>query len=175
LKDVTGHWAASSIQGAVEAGIVKGYDNGQFRPNQVVDRAEFVTMLVRALKLNDANVSLSFKDADKIPAWAQTSVAQASKAGIISGFEDGTFGPGKQLSRAELAVLIVRASGIVVDQHATLTFKDAKGIPQWAVPYIAAGVKAGLINGVGDNKFAPSQLATRAEATVLIMGMLNKK
>jgi len=175
IKDLTGHWAENVIRSAVASGIVQGNGEGQFLPNKLVDRSEFAVMLARALKLPASSNEQQFKDASKIPAWARAAVSQAAEAGIINGFADGTFGPAKQLSRAELAVMIVRASGISVNPAAELSFKDAKDIPKWAAPYVAAAVESGLINGVGANKFAPLQLATRAEAVVLITSMLSKK
>ncbi|MNO00265.1 hypothetical protein D3C81_2201250 [compost metagenome] len=70
--------------------------------------------------------------------------------------------------------MVVRALGITVDPKATLTFNDAKDVPAWAVPYIAAAAKSGLVNGVGQNKFAPNQKATRAEAVTIILALLEK-
>lgn len=174
LKDIAGHWAASAINEAVKAGFVKGYEDSQFRPNKSVNRAEFITMLARALDLSDSGKALSFKDSDKIPAWAQSFVTQAVESGIISGYADGTFGPEKELSRAEMVAMIVRASGIKVNPNAKLSFADSKSVPAWAVPYVATAVEAGLVSGVGQNRFAPQQIATRAEAVALIIGLLNK-
>lgn len=172
MKDIQGHWAKSAIDQALAAGFVNGYGDGTFRPNQQVTRAEFVTMLGRALDLNADGSSLSFTDAGKIPSWAKEGVAEAVKAGIISGYKDGSFGPHKQLNRAELAAMIVRAGGISPDSQAKLAFSDAKDIPAWAVPYVAAAVDAGLVSGVGNNRFAPQQTATRAEAVTLIIKLL---
>ena len=174
LKDIAGHWATAAIEKAVVAGIVKGYEDGQFRPDKSINRAEFITMLVRALNLPDIDKNKGFKDSDKIPSWAQSFVAQAVASGIISGYEDGTFGPDNKLNRAEMVAMIVRASGIEINPNAKLSFADTKEVPAWAIPYIVAAVDAGLVSGVGQNKFAPQQVATRAEAVTLIIGLLNK-
>ena len=176
LNDISNHWAASAIKMAVEAGFVQGYGDNTFLPDKAVNRVEFITMLARALELpTTGSNSNSFKDADKIPAWAQSFVAQAVQSGIISGYEDGTFGPQKELNRAEMVAMIVRASGIAVDPNAKLSFADTNNIPAWAIPYIAAAVDAGLVSGIGQNKFAPLNAASRAEAVTLIIGLLNKK
>ncbi|MGN7413002.1 S-layer homology domain-containing protein [Paenibacillus sp. SAF-068] len=71
--------------------------------------------------------------------------------------------------------MIVRAGGIPADSNAKLNFKDAKDVPAWAVSYVAAAVEAGLVGGVGGNRFAPAQTATRAEAITLIIGLLDTK
>lgn len=171
LTDVSSHWAASAIQKAVQAGFVNGYADNSFRPNKQVNRAEFVTMLARALKLPESSAG-TFKDASAIPTWASAYAAQAAAAGIISGYEDGTFRPEQQLTRSELTVMIVRALGITVDPQAKLSFADSSDVPKWAVPYIAAAVEQSLVSGTGQNRFSPNQIATRAEAVVLIMNLL---
>jgi hypothetical protein len=175
FTDTASHWAAAAIQKAVQAGFVNGYADHTFRPNQEVNRAEFITMLARALQFPDSGNSPSFKDLNKIPVWAQSFVAQAVSLGIVSGYDDGTFRPTKKLTRTELAVMVVRSLGITVDTKATLSFTDAKDIPAWAVPYIAAAADAGLVNGIGQNRFAPNQVATRAEAVTLILNVLENK
>lgn len=171
LTDIGSHWAASAIYKAVQAGFVNGYEDNTFRPNKEVNRAEFVTMLARALKLQESS-SGAFKDLAAIPAWARPYAAQAAAAGIVSGYDDGTFRPEQKLTRAELTVMIVRSLGIPVDTQAKLAFADTGEVPKWAVPYIAAAVEKSLASGIGQNRFAPNQIATRAEAVTLIMKLL---
>lgn len=175
LKDIAGHWAASTIEQAVERGIVTGYADGTFRPKQAINRAEFSAMLARALQLNEAGNGLSFTDTKSIPAWAQPFVAQAQQSGIIKGYADNTFRPAQNITRAELAVMVVRAAGLQVDAKAKLNVADAKEVPAWAAPYIAAGMKAGLLKGVANNRFAPNEHATRAEAAAMIISLLQTK
>jgi phosphodiesterase/alkaline phosphatase D-like protein len=175
LKDIAGHWAASAIEQAVDRGIVTGYTDGTFRPKQAINRAEFSAMLARALQLNEAGNGLSFTDTKSIPAWAQPFVAQAQQSGIVKGYGDNTFRPAQNITRAELAVMVVRAAGLQVDQKAKLNVADAKEVPAWAAPYIAAGMKAGLLKGVANNRFAPNEHATRAEAVAMIISLLQVK
>ncbi|MNG35336.1 hypothetical protein D3C84_1220460 [compost metagenome] len=68
--------------------------------------------------------------------------------------------------------MIVGALGIKVDSQAKLTLTDAGDVPKWAAPYIAAAVDKSLVNGTGQNKFAPHRVATRAEAVTLIVNLL---
>ncbi|RRJ67915.1 hypothetical protein EHV15_33560 [Paenibacillus oralis] len=174
LNDIAGHWAAAAIKRGIEAGVVKGYGDGNFRPDAAVNRAEFITMLGRALKLQDSGSKALFKDLANIPVWAQIYVVGAANAGIISGYADGTFGPSKILNRAELVVMIARAANIQPDEAAVLTFSDMKDIPAWAAPYVAAASKESFVSGVGQNRFAPKQSVTRAEALALIMSLLKQ-
>ncbi|MEF3354023.1 S-layer homology domain-containing protein [Paenibacillus sp. GYB006] len=175
LKDISGHWAESAIQSGINAGYIKGYQDETFKPNAHINRAEFITMLGRALQMKETTSSLSFTDAKQIPSWASSYIAQAVEAGIVSGYTDGTFRAGKQLNRSEITTWMVRAAGLTVNNNASLSFTDKDSVPAWAVPYVAAGVKSGLVSGVGQNRFAPKQLTTRAEAAVFIAKLLKVK
>ncbi|WP_339850008.1 5'-nucleotidase C-terminal domain-containing protein [Paenibacillus sp. FSL W7-1088] len=169
LKDIGNHWAAAAIEQAISRGIVNGYQDDNFRPNAPATRAEFIVMLARAFELPASSKALTFKDASKIPAWAQSFIAQAVEQGIISGYTDETFRASGKVSRVEMTVMLVRALGLAVESNATLTFADANKIPAWAVPYIAAAYDAGLVKGTGKNLFNPLSEATRAEVVTLLM------
>ncbi|GGG82174.1 NEAT domain-containing protein [Paenibacillus radicis (ex Gao et al. 2016)] len=170
LKDVANSWAKASIERAISLGFVTGYSDNSFRPEGTISRVEFTALISRALKLNNASGSQAvFKDNDSIPAWAKAYVEHAVAAGVISGFADESFRPAQNVNRADIAVMMVRALGITVDEKAELTFADADAIPAYAKPYVAAAVKAGLITGRENNQFAASSNATRAEAVTLIL------
>jgi hypothetical protein len=156
----------------MESGFVKGYGDGSFKPEQTVTRAEFATMLGRAFSLNATETEISFADEAQIPAWARPHIAGAVAAGIISGYGDGTFRADQGLTRSEMAALIVRLKGIAPLPGATPPFSDWDQTPGWARPYIAAAYEAGLIKGTGQGRFAPARFATRAEAAVLLNGLL---
>ncbi|MFF2090625.1 S-layer homology domain-containing protein [Paenibacillus sp. NPDC058174] len=172
LTDIGSHWAESGIERAIDKGFVNGYADGKFRPDNKTTRAEFITMLARALDLPAAGKNSSFTDQGAIPQWAQETIAKAVELGLIGGYDDGTFRANEQISRAEMAVIIVRAAGLKVEPNASLSFADAGQVPAWAVPYVAAAYKAGYISGVGQNRFAPNASATRAEAVTLILKLL---
>ncbi|WP_338553020.1 NEAT domain-containing protein [Paenibacillus sp. KS-LC4] len=175
FKDIQGHWAQASIEKALELGIVKGYSDGKFRPNGVVTRAEFAVLISRALKLTDGSTSAAFNDSKLIPAWAKPHIDRAAKAGLISGYANGTFLPSKEINRSELTSIIVRAAKLDIDESNELSFADTASIPDWAKNDIAAAAKAGYVQGKGDNKFEPLAHATRAEALTLIMKLLETK
>ena len=108
FRDVpVGHWARVYIQLAWELGIVSGYKDGTFRPDQVISRAEMVSMLLRALKFvghGDQEVSFT----DELPDWARDGIMLAAKWGLVNGFEDGTFRAGAPVTRAQAAVFLSR-------------------------------------------------------------------
>ncbi|REK71845.1 hypothetical protein DX130_19225 [Paenibacillus paeoniae] len=175
VTDIANHWASSSIERALKNGIVNGYGDGTFRPDMGASRAEFVAMLVRALGLPAAKEGTAFADQDRIPTWSQQNIAQAVEAGLIGGYDDGTFRPSGQVKRSELAVMIARAASLQIDPAAKLSFSDAGDVPQWAVPYVAAVNEAGLMQGKGSNRFDPSAGMTRAEAVTVLLKLQELK
>lgn len=172
FSDTGSHWAKKTIEQAVELGIVKGFDDGSFRPDDTVTRGEFAVMISRALGLEGEGDSDSLQDFGSIPNWAQSHVARVVTAGLISGFEDATFRSGGQLTRAQLAVIIARTAGLELNDDAAATFADTSDIPAWAQKEVAAAVEAGLIQGKDGNRFDPNATATRAEALTLIIRLL---
>ncbi|MGO4179902.1 asparaginase domain-containing protein [Paenibacillus sp. TAF43_2] len=175
FTDISKHWAEAAIKEAVASGIVKGYEDGTFKPNKTVTRAEFSVMLMVALKADGAGSALAFADNDKIAAWAKEAVAQAVKADIISGYPDGTFRPGANILRMEMVSMIASGAGLTLDPDATTSFADNKDIPVWAKGAVKAVSDKGIIQGRTGNIFAPKATATRADAITVIMNMLKNK
>jgi len=100
-------WALNKVNAAVSNGIISGYEDNTFQPNQEITRAEMAVMIMRALGLTQSDSTVSFADASSIPDWALESVAQAVKAGIVSGKPGNIFDPMGKASRAEAAKMIV--------------------------------------------------------------------
>jgi hypothetical protein len=174
ITDISGHWAQSSIEEALSLGIIKGYSDGTFKPNHTVTRAEFALMLMNALKPQVAGKELTFTDAAKIGAWAQQAVAQAVQAGIINGYQDGTFRPNAEITRAEMVVMLAKALGKSNEQFTAIGFADDKDVPEWAKASVAYMKQAGLVKGKSDNEFAPLDHATRAEALTILLNILKQ-
>ncbi|MFD1955508.1 NEAT domain-containing protein [Paenibacillus thailandensis] len=176
FTDTEGHWAADYISRGVQLGIVNGYADGSFLPNGTINRGEFITMISRALKLSDSQAgsnATSFKDADRIPAWASQHAVLAVDAGLISGYEDGAFRPGNPITRAELAVIVTRAAKLDTANAPQTAFADEADIPAWASKEVAAAVEAGLITGKDGGRFDPNAPATRAEALAMVIRLVD--
>ena len=174
FTDIAGHWAESDIKLAAAKGIVSGYPDGAFKPDHPVTRAEFVKMLAGAMKLEGSGAALTFTDHDQIGVWAKQAVAQAVQAGIVVGYSDGSFRPHAQITRAEMATMIARALQLQLDANALPGFADDEAIPKWARGAVHAIRKVGIIDGRGDNRFVPNETATRAEAVVMLVRMLDR-
>ena len=142
--------------------------------NKAVTRAKFTGMLAHALGLIEDESAGRFSDV--LPGQPLAGmVGAAVKAGLVSGYEDGTFRPDAPISREEMAVMAIRAikaAGFNTEVSNANTviakFKDADRISGWAKIPVAAAVEAGIIGGKDSGDFAPSGHVTRAEAEAVL-------
>jgi len=108
FSDIHGHWAEPQITSWMEQGLIKGYGDGSFRPNHTITRAEFVALVNRSFGLRQAG-DVPFHDINETH-WAYSDVAIAVQSGYISGYQDGTFGAERKISRQEVAVIAVKTA-----------------------------------------------------------------
>ena len=106
--------------------------------------------------------------------WGEKDILRLVSLGVVGGYEDGTFRPEAGITRQEFAKMVVLAAGLEPDAEPELTFADSDEIAEWARGYVSAAVKAGIITGVGDNRFAPTDPVTRAQAATMIMRSLGE-
>lgn len=107
-RSLIGSWALEAIQWAVSEGLVKGYQDGSFRPNQSVNRAEMAALISRFLGLAPEGTKTGFRDQQDIPNWAEKEIAAAAEAGIVNGRSANRFAPLDSATRAEAVVMILR-------------------------------------------------------------------
>ena len=107
FNDTKDHWAENDIKLVYNAGLISGYPDGTFRPNEKISRAELATILYNALDLEDSSTSDDsyFKD---VPSyyWSYNEINTLANLGIIKGTSNSTFSPKENLSRAEMAILL---------------------------------------------------------------------
>ena len=90
-------------------GVVNGVGEGRFNPNGTVTREQFITMMMRLCGgENIPELALSYEDADTISDYAYSAFQQAQVFGLLTGYEDHTIRPQKELSRAEAVALLMR-------------------------------------------------------------------
>ncbi|MBC7324695.1 MAG: 5'-nucleotidase C-terminal domain-containing protein [Moorella sp. (in: Bacteria)] len=181
FADIKGHWAQKDIELMAERGVVHGVAPDKFAPDAQITRAEFAAMLVNALGVAESG-KLPFKD---VPgdSWYAQSVTRAYAAGLVKGVSADEFAPLAQITRQEMAAMLVRAlarlgypAEVDADEGTQILsrFADRQEIAPWAADALAAAVKAGLVAGRGDGLAAPAAGATRAEAVVMIKRVLQK-
>ncbi|MHA6530399.1 S-layer homology domain-containing protein [Paenibacillus sp. BAC0078] len=170
LSDISGHWANRNVGAAVKLRIIDGYENGSFRPNASVTRAEFTAMIARAFGLGESSASSSFKDARS--SWAAGYISTLADKGIISGYADGSFKPNAPISRAEMVTILARVLDLKVLATGTPAgFSDVSS-GNWAAEAIAQASSANLVQGLSASVFSPNGKATRAEAVTIIIRAL---
>ncbi|KAI7246492.1 hypothetical protein KC345_g12060 [Hortaea werneckii] len=172
-------WANEAIRSLAARHIVNGSSPSAFAPQAQVTRAEFTAMLARAFGWSGEAGNGGFKDV-QADAWYASSVAAASKLGIIEGEGSGQFHPLDSLTREEMAVILLRAveqqhGEISLDEAGTVKFKDDAAINDWARNAIAALASNGLLHGTRTGGFKPKETATRAECAQIIFALLHYK
>lgn len=174
FSDIAGHWAENMIKQAAKTGIIAASDpDAPFKPNDPVTRGDFAVMLARALQLEGTSDPLFFVDQDKLDAQARQAIALTVQAGIISGYEDGSFRPDAPITRAEMGTMIARALKLPFGEKEESGFSDHAVIPSWARGPVEAIRKLGIVVGRDGNKFVPNGQATRAEAISMLFRMLD--
>ena len=120
-------WYATAVNTLASLGIITGYKNGTFKPNQAITRAEFTAIAVRFAK--ELKGEHNFKDVSK-KFWANDAIATATSYGWLSGYKDGTFRPDNKITRAEVATCINRMLNRAADEtYINAHLNDLKQFP----------------------------------------------
>ena len=164
--DITGHWCENIIEKWETKGLIAGYEDGTFRPDQPITRAEFVSLVNRYLGYTAAK-TISFSDVSAGD-WYANQVAIAVNAGYVGGFEDNTFRPGDNITRAQTASIIARLTGLSNNAAESYKFADAHRNPEWAKGAIGAVAAKGYMIGDEKNNFDAPDPLTRAEAVAIL-------
>ncbi|MFC4596959.1 S-layer homology domain-containing protein [Cohnella hongkongensis] len=169
FKDVSKrHWARARIEQAVSRGYVTGYPDGSFHAQAVVTRAEFIKMVVSALRLPHSQGGLP---------WYQGYVSAALEFGILNDTDSTDYG--NPIKRVEMVRILSRALALEAPYRDYLesfqalakddmTFEDRAQLQNRDVPYIALAYGAGIVNGFPDRTIQVYRTATRAETIVMM-------
>jgi uncharacterized lipoprotein YddW (UPF0748 family) len=173
FRDIQGHWAAACIQQLASRGIVAGYPDRSFRPDNPLTRAEFAVLLQKAFPgVGRSRPGRNFAD---VPShhWAAGAIANAVEAGFMSGYPEGQFKPNRQIVRVEVFVAIASGLQYLASHSATVTvnrtFIDAAQIPEYGVRAIAAATENEIVvNYPNVRQLHPKRAASRAEVTAIL-------
>ncbi len=165
------YWAAPFISALSAKGIISGFPDGTFKPNQPVTRAEFAVQVQKAFTKSDRSPTKSFADVPPGSKWS-VAVDQAVKAGFMTGYPDRTFRPEQDVSRTEAVISIVKGLELPVPTDPTAVlqpYADQQVVPSWARSLVAAAVQKRIFTGNPDtNQLMAEQPATRADIAALI-------
>ena len=171
--DITNHWAKDDIENLYAKGIVTGVTATTFEPDRSVTRAEFATLITKALNLT-GSASAGFADVSTNE-WHYAYVNAAANAGLIVGY-DGYFRPDDLITREEMAVIIAKAfayRGKTAGSGGIEKFTDKGEISGWAYSYVDTVTTAGLISGMTPTTFVAGANTTRAQAASVIRRLLD--
>jgi len=165
------YWATQFIQALVERGVIRGFADGRFRPNEPITRAQFAVLVDQAFERPTVRSAVRFRD---VPSsyWAASAIQTAYTEGFLSGYPGNVFNPAQPMPRAQ--VLVALASGLQFKPdgtNITVTggLRDYKSIPLYAEDGVAAATFRSLtVNYPNIDFLNPNRAATRAEVAASI-------
>lgn len=170
FKDVpANYWAKVYIEALASQNIIAGFPDGTFKPNEPVTRAQFATIITKALTPPSKRPAIKFKDVAS-NFWAFAAIQSAYQSQFVSGYPDGTFKPQQQIPRVQALVALANGLGLTANDQSVLSFyTDAGQIPNYAIaPIAAATVRQLVINYPTAKQLNPNRQATRAEVAAFV-------
>lgn len=169
-----GNWYYDAVKFVNQNGLMNGVGSGLFAPNAQLSRA----MLAEILYNKEGRPVMSggtsaFPDVP-LNEWYADAVSWAYGRGIIKGYDNGLFGPGDDITREQLAVMLYRYAGSPVPPNLLLNFTDAYKVSDWAQHAVRWAVDQCILNGKGNGILDPTGKATRAEAAQMLKNYLDK-
>ncbi len=173
------HWAYSQIQALAKDEVVVGYPDGTFMPDQPVTRAEFSTMVVKALRQENCILKEIYYF-DDLPQyhWAYDMIQKAQSFDLLKGYPDGTFHPDENIAKVDAVSMMIasvetRDISKDVAKKALKAYKDADKIPAWAFINVGKAEKLMVTahNPASANLFEPEKKITRAEVAASLYNM----
>lgn len=162
------HWAKKEIERAVELGIVNGYPDGNFGPDDFVQRQHVAAMLARAFKLKPSGTELPFNIDKKHPHYNE--IAAVYEAGLMNGYGDGTFGSRDYINHPQMAVLLQNILKLEPKGEFPFHNIDEK---HWAYDAIYAMGSNRIFIGDGTGYFLTKMQITRAELAAYLVRILD--
>lgn len=168
--DITQHWARAFIQRLQAQGLITGFKDNTFRPEQNLTRAEFATLLQAAFPTSTKRQYIQFSDIPK-GFWAAKAIQTAYESGFISGFPDGRFYPQNSVTRLQVFLALVSGLNLAKGEHLNLEdlYTDTDQIPKYATQSIITATRSQLVvNYPNPEALNPNLTATRGEVSAII-------
>jgi mannan endo-1,4-beta-mannosidase len=157
LSDISGHWAQSSVEKWVANGVLGGYPNGMFYPNQNISRAEFVTILNRVFAFY-AKSDEAFSDVSA-SSWYADQLSLARQAGIYQGFPGNKAEADTNITREDAITMLARLFELQAGSSVSGKFNDSSKVQAYAKD--AVNALSGVLNGYQDGTLRPTSSITR--------------
>ena len=167
-------WFANGVDYVSQKGLMSGTGTGTFAPNTALTRGMLVTILYQMAGAPEVTGTCPFRDV-AAGSYYEKAAIWAAENGLVSGYENGCFGPNDPVTREQLAAILYRYAqyrGLDVSQTGSIGgFADNSSVSGYARTAMAWANGAGLISGMGDNTLAPRGTATRGQAAVILVGL----
>jgi hypothetical protein len=163
-----GYWAKQPIENNATVGLVQGFPDGTFRPEDALTRAELAALLVRAkgIKMPEGGTKQVFKDV-KSDFWASRYIEVAQRERLIKGYPDKTFRPNSKISKAEGIAVLARFDGLRLAAVEAKPYWDVSTV-HWSAKYIQAAKEAGMLKYVERNRLHPQETLARSESIEML-------
>lgn len=162
-------WAEKAIQELLKKGYISGISETEFAPNRSITRAEACRMIQNVCGFQTETIRCDFEDV--LPqAWYFDAVCTMANMQIVFGMDGTHFCPEDEITRQDMAVILARAvksAGKELTQT-ELEFADTEEIAPYAREAVAGLAKEGIIHGMDENYFRPTESITRAQAAVML-------
>ncbi|MCT7957452.1 S-layer homology domain-containing protein [Laspinema palackyanum] len=176
LKDIAGHWAAPFITAMVGKGLIAGFPDGTFKPEEKLTRAQYAAIVAKAFNETLSSTTTNFTDVAS-DFWGKEAIVKANRMGFIAGFPDVTFRPNDNLTRVQALVSLVSGLKLSNGDAATLGYyTDRAQIPSYATNAVAIATEKGMVvNYPNVKELNPMREITRAEvAAIIYQGLVVK-
>ena len=164
FSDTDGILAQEAIVTLVSEGILSGYEDGTFRPDNAITRAEASAVIVKAMNPGTTNLreapSSPFRDLTDYD-WAKSQIDYAVAKGIISGYNETTFTPGNNITYYELSTILVNA----------LDVPESEITGSWPDNYYNKATELGIFKKLG--AISPARSATRGDVALMVHAVLD--
>lgn len=169
LSDVGGHWAEAYITALTSKGIIAGFPDGTYRPNQPVTRAQFAAIVNNAFAPQSQRTATSFTDVSS-GFWGYQAIQSAYRGGFLAGYPGGVFRPNQQIPKVQAIVALSSGLDLRSNNTSVLSrYEDAYQIPEYAETAIAGATQSEMVVNYPDlDRFDPNRSATRAEVAAFV-------
>jgi hypothetical protein len=179
FKDVSqSYWARDFIAELAGRGILTGYPDGQFHPNDSITRAQFAALVATVFNKTKVRNAISFRDVSS-SYWAYERVRDAYEMGFLEVDSRNSFNPDQSMTRLQVLTALAKGLNYSVTtstEKVLQYYSDASAIPASARNLVAAATERGIVVNYPNVKTCnPNQVATRAEvAAIIYQGMVNQ-
>lgn len=172
FTDLSGHWSEAFIKALVQQNWIRGFEDGSFRPDEPMTRAQYATLIKNAFNPQPRRADQVFVD---VPSghWAAAAISAAYRSGFLSGFPDATFAPNHGMVRVQTWISLVSGLNLPVEAASAsdpfAPFIDTQEVPTYAKKATAQAIRLGLVTNPPDRpQLRPNQVASRADISVAV-------